>query len=179
MELIKNTNEFPADYTLLDIETTGLSYYNNEIIELSAIKVRDDKIINEFSMLVKPDGSISAFITHLTGISEDMVKNAPHIKDVLHKFLEFLSDDIIIGHNVKFDINFIQANLSKYLNIELKNEHVDTMRLARRYCKLPSHKLKSLAKHYNVNIEGHHRALNDCIITYEIYKHIKNEFCTD
>lgn len=179
MELIKNATEFPADYTLLDIETTGLSYYNNEIIELSAIKVRKDKIINEFSMLVKPEGSISAFITHLTGISEDMVKNAPHIKDVLPKFMGFLSDDIIIGHNVKFDINFIQANLSKHLNIELTNEHVDTMRLARRYCKLQSHKLKSLAKHYNVNIEGHHRALNDCMITYEIYKHIKKEFCTD
>ena len=92
--IIKNEaeilQEFPADYTILDIETTGLSPYKCEIIELSAIKVRNDCIVDKFSSLVKPDRSINSFITGLTGITNDMVESAPDITAVLPEFMKFI-----------------------------------------------------------------------------------------
>lgn len=172
------TEEFPSDYTVVDIETTGLSYCKNEIIEISAIKVKNDCIKDEFSELIKPQESICRFITHLTGITNEMVANAPDISKILPKFKKFLSDDIILGHNVKFDICFLQHNLSHNNLAPLDNPKRDTLLLARKYCKLKSHSLKNLAKYYNINLVGHHRALNDCIITYQVYKKLKEEFHT-
>lgn len=165
--------EFPSDYTIIDIETTGLSTTKNEIIELSALKVRNDKIISQYSSLIKPDNSIGSFITKLTGITNEMVADSPKITEVLPDFTEFISDDCIIGHNVNFDINFIYDNLLRHFNREFSNDYVDTMRLARKFCKFPSHRLSYLAERFEISTEGHHRALNDCIMTYEIYKKIK------
>ena len=167
--------EFPSDYTVIDIETTGLSYNKNEIIEISALKVRADNIIGKFSKLIKPQEKICSFITHLTGITNDMVKNAENIENVLPEFMKFLLEDIILGHNVKFDINFLQRNLEKNKLARLKNEKIDTMLLARKYCRLPSHSLKNLAKHYEIDLKGHHRALVDCEITNKIYQNIKKQ----
>lgn len=167
--------EFPADYTILDIETTGLSPYKCEIIELSAIKVRNDCIVDKFSSLVKPDQSINSFITGLTGITNDMVESAPDITAVLPEFMKFIENDCVLGHNVSFDIRFIAANLKKHFSGEFKNSRLDTMYLSKRYCTLPNHKLESLANHYNVNTKGHHRAMNDCMMTFEVYKNIKND----
>ncbi len=167
--------EFPSDYTVIDIETTGLSPQKCEIIEISALRVRDDKIVKSFSSLVKPSVPISSFITRLTGISMSMVESAPSIKYVLSEFLEFVGNDCILGHNVNFDINFIYDNLQKYYDEEFSNDFVDTMRLSRKYCDIKSHNLKSLAKYYNVSIAGHHRALVDCEITYNVYQNIKRQ----
>lgn len=167
--------EFPADYTIVDIETTGLSPLKSEIIELSAVKVRNDAVVDKFSTLIKPKGNINSFITRLTGISNDMVQKAPDIKSVLPKFMEFLGDDYVLGHNVSFDIRFISLNLKKHLAAEFTNNRLDTMVLSRRYCQLASHKLESLALHYNVCTDGHHRAMNDCIMTFEVYKNIKKD----
>lgn len=183
MNANKITNEFemtfPEDFTLLDIETTGLSHNKHEIIEVSALKVRANKITDKFSMLIKPEGRINSFITNLTGISNEMVENAPNIIEVLPKFVNFIDKDLIIGHNVKFDINFIQSNLERLNFAKLTNSSIDTMQLARKYCKLPSHSLKNLAQHYSVSTKGHHRALNDCLITFEIYQNIKQEVSTN
>ena len=88
--------------------------------------------------------------------------------------MKFIQNDCILGHNVSFDIRFISANLRKYLSKDLNNNKIDTMYLARRFCSLPSHKLEYVAKHFNISIEGHHRAMNDCMMTFEIYKNIKN-----
>ena len=167
--------EFPADYTIVDIETTGLSPSKCEIIELSAVKVRNDAVIDRFTSLVKPDGIISSFITGLTGISNEMVSSAPDIKSVLPEFMKFLSDDRVMGHNVSFGIRFIDANLKKHFSSGFKNSRLDTMFLSRRYCTLPSHKLDRVAKHYNINTDGHHRAMNDCMMTFEVFKNIKND----
>lgn len=176
--LIKTVEEteFPSNYTVIDIETTGLSYNKNEIIEISALKIRKDRIIDSFSHLIKPNRKIGSFITHLTGITNEMVANAEKIDKILPEFVKFLSDDTILGHNVKFDINFLQKNLENNKLERLKNKKIDTMLLARKYCKLGSHSLKNLAKHYNINISGHHRALNDCKITHNIYINIKKNY---
>ncbi len=177
--MINNTentisNDFISDFTVIDIETTGLSSERHEIIELSAIRVRDCKITDKFSTLVKPNGHINSFIRGLTGISDEMVCNAPEIKTVLPEFIEFLSNDILLGHNINFDLRFIRHNLKKHFDKDLHNEHLDTMRLSRKYMQnLTSHKLQTLAGFFNVSTVGHHRALNDCIMTFEIYQNIK------
>lgn len=166
--------DFPSDYTVVDIETTGLSPSGCEIIEISALKVRDDEIVDSFSSLVKPSKKINSFITNLTGITNEMVAEAPKIKTILPEFMNFVSNDFILGHNVNFDINFIYDNLFKYFKKEFTNDFIDTMRLSRKHCDLKKHNLKTLAKHYQISIEGHHRALTDCHITFNIYKNIKN-----
>lgn len=171
----KYISDFQSDYTVLDIETTGLSPDKCEIIEISALKVRNDEIVDTFSSLVKPSKKIDPFIVRLTGITDEMVSSAPKIKTVLPEFISFVADDFILGHNVNFDINFIYDNLKKYCKKEFNNDYLDTMKLSRVHCDLKSHKLKALAKHYDVSIKGHHRALTDCEITFKIYKHIKNE----
>ena len=167
-------NTFLQDYTIVDIETTGLSPINNEIIELSAIKVRNNKVVEKFTTLVKPNARINSYITNLTGITNEMVKSAPDIKNILPEFCKFLQGDCILGHNINFDIRFIQHNLMKYFETELSNSSLDTVKLARKFCpNLGSYKLASLASHFDINAEGHHRALKDCEMTYNLYNKIQ------
>lgn len=166
-------NSFLKDYTVVDIETTGLSPQTNEIIELSAIKVREGKAVENFTTLVKPQGYINSYITNLTGITNEMVKNAPSIESVLSAFCEFIADDCIMGHNVNFDLRFIKYNVQKHLSKDLLNESVDTVKVARKFCpKLQSYKLANLANHFDIDAQGHHRALKDCEMTLNLYNKI-------
>ena len=87
------------NYTVVDIETTGLSIYDSEIIELSAIRVRDNVITDTFTTLVRPQSYIPFNIVTLTGITNEMVENAPTIDVAIQKFLDFIGDDILLGHN--------------------------------------------------------------------------------
>lgn len=103
---------FDDAYVVLDIETTGLDAVNNEIIEIGAIKIHNRKIIDSFNSFVAPVNSIPAHITKLTGITQDMVKDAPAIKTVLPEFFDFCGDAALAAHNASFDINFILQKLS-------------------------------------------------------------------
>src|SRR5699024_10738657 len=85
---------FPDNYTVFDIETTGLDSKYDEIIEIGALKIKNNKIIDQFSFLIKPTSPIGEFITELTGITNEMVSDAPNINEILPKFLEFIGDDI-------------------------------------------------------------------------------------
>lgn len=171
----KSLIEFPDNFTLIDIETTGLSSFYDEIIELSAIKVRENKIINTFSTLVKPENKIDEFITELTGITNDMLKDAPKAKKIIQEYIDFIADDIVIGYNVNFDINFIYDSYYNYRKKEFKNDFIDLMRICKKLCQLNNHKLKTVAENYGINTDGHHRGLNDCKITFEIFNSVKNE----
>lgn len=168
-------DELPENYTVVDIETTGLSPINNEIIQLSALKIRNDEINDSYTTFVKPKGKISSFISKLTGITNDMVSEAPEISNILDKFIDFIGDDIIVGHNVHFDINFIHSKRIKYFDKGLPNNYVDTCRMSRKICPIPSHKLDRVADYYHVDSTGHHRADNDCKMTFEIYKAMKKD----
>ena len=122
---------YPDDYTVLDIETTGLSPQNDYITEISAIKYRNNRRVDEFSSLVKPELSIPYYITRLTGINDAMVADAPAIDEVILSFMDFLADDIIAGYNVAFDLSFIAENLAGYYAKRLANDYVDVMKLRR------------------------------------------------
>lgn len=163
------------DYTIIDIETTGLDPNFNEIIELSAIKVRNNKIVEEYSTLVKPEENLDEFIKELTGITDEMLKDKPTIENALNEYLNFIGDDIIIGHNVNFDINFLYDNSIKYYNKPIENDFIDTLRMSRKYLSLENNKLVNVAKALNVDISGAHRALNDCYIVYGVYNILKEK----
>jgi len=171
----KSMISFPSDYVVFDIETTGLNTYYNEIIEISAIKVRNDKVVDEFSTLIKPVGKIGKFITNLTGITNEMVSESPSIDKVLEEFLLFIGNDILVGHNVNFDINFVSANLVKLGYDGLVNDFIDNLRIARKVLtELRHHRLGDLAEYYLIDNKGAHRGLKDAYMTYEIFLKLKD-----
>ena len=160
------------DYTVLDIETTSLdSWFNDEILEISAIKVRDREEVEYFSEIIKIDNEVGYYTTKLTGITNEMVENeGKELGDVLQEFKEFLGDDIIVGHNVNFDINYIYDSLEDNLGEYLSNDFVDTLRLSRRLLpKLEHHKLDNLIDYFKLKKRNEHRALNDCALTNQVY----------
>lgn len=165
---------FPADYCVIDIETTGLDPSFNEIIELAAIRVSNNQIVNTFQSLVKPSDDVDEFIEQLTGITNSMLSTAPRIENILPKFLDFIGDSTIVGHNVNFDLNFIYDNVFDLFGTEFKNNFVDTMRLSKRlYPDLKHHRLKDMVAFFQISNKQMHRALADCEQTYEILEKIR------
>lgn len=167
--------DFPEDYTVLDIETTGLSSLHSEIIEIGALCVRGGKVTDEFSELVKPHRGIPPKITEITGITNEDVENCDTIEDVLPRFLYFAGNDIIVGHNVSFDMRFIYDR-ALFLGTAFLNDSVDTMKISRKLHKeMKHHRLSDLAERYGIVNENAHRALSDCYTTYKALEIMKNE----
>lgn len=158
----------PEDYVVLDLETTGLSPKENEIIELSALRIRGRKVVEEYSKLVKPEALISEFITNLTGIDNNLVKDEKGIASILPDFLSFVGKDVVVGHNVLFDLGFISENANKHLNKKTFYKCLDTMKISREL--FPSekhHRLCDVSARLNVKQESAHRGLVDCYTTYK------------
>lgn len=179
----KSLISFPEKYVCLDLETTGFSSQYDEIIEICAVKVDGDREVDRFHTLVKPENEIDEYISELTGITNELVAGAPRIETVLPAFIEFISDLVIVGHNVNFDINFIYDNCLQHLNYYFENNYVDTMRLSRKLVpELKHHRLKDLIKHFNIKAEKEHRADSDCVATILCFtrlKEIANEKYSD
>lgn len=172
----KRIREFIDNYTLIDIETTGGSLYYTEIIELAAIRVRENKIVDSFDSLVNPMEEIPDDIVALTGITDEMVANAPILKDILPSFLNFIGDDIVIGHNINcYDINIIYDKSEELLNVRFSNDFIDTFDLARCLCDFEPHnyKLNTLCDMLGVNNHNAHRALSDVTANHECYQLMK------
>jgi len=159
------------NFVSIDIETTGLSPAFDEIIELGAAKYRNGILTDTFSSLVNPNMLIDEFITQMTGITNEMLMKAPTLEEVLPKYIEFLGQDILVGHNVNFDINFIY-DACENLNLSpFGNDFIDTMRLARRmYKELNNHKLDTLIAHFGITQRTLHRSLGDCELTAKCYQ---------
>lgn len=166
---------FPKDYVIIDLETTGLNPIYDEIIEVACLHVKDKEVVDSFQSLVRPyplmddmgtvEYFVDDFITELTGITNDMLFEAPTFKDISQKLLNFIGNHIIVGHNVNFDLKFLYDKFLYEANYKFKNDFVDTKRLSRHILpELDSYSLKSLAMYYKINIP-HHRGMNDCQIT--------------
>lgn len=154
-------------FVALDVETTGLSPFANELIEISAIKYEGSKKIDTFSTLVRPKVEIPYYITKITGITNDMVKTAPEIEEVMPELVSFVGDLSIVAHNANFDYKFIQ-NYSNYSFS--KNKVIDTVPIGRKlYPELPNHKLGTIARHIGITEDGFHRAEFDCECCAKIY----------
>lgn len=162
----------PTDYVVVDLETTGYSPIYDEIIEMCALKVRSNEIVDSFCSLVNRDSCIyvDTFVSDLTGITQEMIDSAPDIKDILPGLVDFIGTDIIVGHNVNFDINFLYDACNKIIGKPLINDFVDTMRISRRlHPEHKHHRLMDLAERYSINYSGAHRSKRDCEITKNCY----------
>lgn len=158
---------YPDRYVVVDIETTGLSTRENSILEISALRYVDHTLVDTFSTLVHPYEPISAFITELTGITNEMVQDAPDIAECIDAFYAFVQDDVLVGYNVNFDVNFLYDNLKVCSNKILQNDYIDVLRIAKRVLPyLPHHKQTDIASYYGIDIQGAHRAEKDCLICH-------------
>ncbi len=159
-------------FTCVDIETTGLSAIFDEIIEIGAVKFTPTNgSIKTFSTLVKPDSIISPQITKINGITNEMVKTAPQISEVLFDFVDFIGDDYLLAHNASFDASFLSFNFQKYdINIP-DNLMFDTLVFSRKmFNQLGGHSLSKLKSHFDISVDTSHRAVPDCIATIEVFK---------
>ena len=157
------------DYCVLDTETTGLSAYYDEIIEIGILRVRNNEIVDQYSQLIKPKSLIDPFITSLTCITNEMVEGMPKISDVKNEVLTFIGDDIIVGHNTSFDMRFLNEVFKQPVN----NYYMDTMQFARKvYPELKHHRLSDLTEYLGLH-NNEHRSIADCIATKELYDSIK------
>ena len=155
-------------YVVFDLETTGFSSKNDKIIEIGAVKIKNGEIIGNFSEFVNPKRPIPYKIIELTGINDDMVRNAETIEEILPKFLEFIGDSVVVAHNASFDCSFISKNCND-LGLTFEPTIVDTVPLCRfLYPELKSVKLNIVAKHLGVKLESHHRAVDDAKATGDI-----------
>ena len=163
------------NFISIDVETTGLDIKQHKIIELAACRFENGLIVEKYSELVNPNSHISPFITELTGIKNTDVLDKPNIKDLSKEFTEFISDYPIVGHNIKFDIDFINNEFDDQINIK-QNYLCDTFELSRIFLyHFNSFKLESLCSEFNIKISKSHRALDDAINTGWLFLKILDE----
>lgn len=166
-----------SDYTVFDLETTGFMVSQCKVIEISALRVRDNKVVDTFSSLVNPQIHIPSQITSITHITEKMVEKAPPIEKIFNEFLEFVGDDIVIGQNIdSFDYNIIYDLNMKINNKPFTNRYIDTFHLAMRCLpELDNKRLPTLAEHLGIDVAESHRAEADCYTTHKIYQALKGQ----
>lgn len=159
-----------AEYCVLDIETTGLSFRTEKITELGAVKYRNGEIVEEFECFVNPEKPIPEEVIEVTHITDDMVKDAGTIEEILPKFLEFIGDGIIVAHNADFDVGFIKYNAEK-LGYKLENTYIDTLRLAKDlFPDFKRFKLGIIADKLGIQVDVAHRALDDVYTLVKVFK---------
>lgn len=154
-------------FCVFDVETTGGSPANESLTEIGAVKYLGGEVIGEFQTLINPGREIPPFITILTGITHAMVVEAPRIETVLPSFLEFIGESVLVGHNVRFDLGFLNAAALQCGYSRVSNRSVDTLALARRLVRneIRNLKLESLAAHFRSPVKPNHRALEDARAT--------------
>ncbi len=168
----KRLVKYVPDYVVFDLETTGTSYVNDSIIEISAVKVKNAQITDTFSALINPERLIPYAASQVNGITDDMVADAPLITGILPEFLKFAGDSVLVGHNIQsFDLKFLHQALQTYPAGTLENDYIDTLYMARQCLPmLPHHRLTDLAVYFDIDCTGAHRALNDCMMTQKCYE---------
>ncbi|MDD5936830.1 MAG: exonuclease domain-containing protein [Clostridiales bacterium] len=171
-------------YMAIDIETTGLSPDNAQIIEIGAVVIEDKKEVARFSRLINPGCSLPQRIVELTGITDEMLSRAAYEAEVVGEFLDFCNEvmanyeetDIILGHNVAFDYSFIKTAAVR-LNRSFERKAIDTLQIARKFhSDLPSKSLDNMCAYYGIAREISHRAFEDAIAASDLYERMKEKF---
>ena len=171
-QTIQSAKEKREGYVVLDIETTGLDYAKDEILEIGAVRVVNHEVTMSFSTLIHPKGEIPKEISELTGITEDMiVAEGVDLKSAVTQLWEFIDQSPVIGHNCRFDRAFL-AKASEETNIQMPElSYWDTLTLARRNgCQVADYRLETLASYFEIKVEKSHRALYDCMTTFQVYE---------
>ncbi|MBQ2709799.1 MAG: PHP domain-containing protein, partial [Clostridia bacterium] len=150
--------EFTGEYCVFDIETTGLSPQTCHITEIGAVNMKGNEVIERFNIFSNPGEHIPENITELTGITDEMVADAPDNETAVRKFLEFAGKRILVAHNASFDVSFIRK-VAQEFRIEFTNPYMDTVAMSR-YAnpELKRHKLDALAEYFELGDFNQHRA---------------------
>ena len=166
----------PQDtYCVFDLETTGFDADLDGITEVAVCKVRNGKIIDEFTTFVNPEKPIPYNVQELTHITDDMVKDAPKMSEMIPEFLEFVKGSVLVAHNAHFDISFI-ANKAKKLGLDFKPYVIDTYEISLElYNAVENHKLGTLVEYLGIELEGAHRAINDTRATAKMFIRMKED----
>ncbi len=159
-----------TEYCVFDIETTGLSYRTEKITEIGAIKIKNGEIIDTFETFVNPEKPIPYEVIKVTHITDDMVRDAENIEQVLPKFLEFVGDSVLVAHNANFDVGFIRhfANLQ---GIKFNSTYIDTLTIARdMFPDYKKFKLGIIAENLGIRVDVAHRALDDVKTLVKVFE---------
>lgn len=177
MRKVIRMEEKMQSFIAVDIETTGLSPEKDHIIEIGALKYVDGKCVETFSKLVKPPVSISYRIYEITGITDRTVRHEPPISVVMQEFLDFVGEEqVLLGHNLKFDYSFLKIAAKKQGN-SFEKKGIDTLLLARKFLsELPSKNLATVSAYYGIVNERAHRAYEDAKTTAEVYFAMERQF---
>lgn len=159
------------DFVVVDVEATGAKTPPNRLIELGAYRIRNGRIVDKFLSLVNPEIPIPRFVASLTGISNEMVRSAPVFAELAPRWLDFVSDSVLVAHNAPFDTSFLNHEISRvYPGHRMINPHLCTVRLCRRvFPELLNHRLDTIANHFSIPIVSRHRAGSDALATAEIF----------
>ena len=162
--------DIDTEYCILDIETTGLSFRTEKITEFGIMKYKNGEVIDSFESFVNPEKPIPKEVVDITNITDEMVKDAPTIKEIMPKVLEFIGDSVLVAHNADFDIGFIKYNC-KQLGLELNNTYIDTLRLAKDlFPGYKKYKLGIIADNLGIKVEVAHRALDDVDTLVKVFQ---------
>lgn len=165
------------EYIVVDLETTGLDPYKGcEIIEIGITEIKNDKIVKNYSRLIKPKSHIPYFITEITNISDDMVKDEDILEEVLPRFRKYIGDRTIIAHNAKFDLKFLNYYLSE-MNLPTIDKYICTLELLKKNknYKGKNKKLETACEFYNIENKNAHRADSDTLATAKLFLILKND----
>lgn len=175
MPLLKNTT-----FVCLDCETTGLDTSADRIVEIAVVKFNFQEILDSFESLVDPQITISDESLAIHHISHEMIVGKPTIDTLIPQVLEIIGDHVLMGHVIRFDIDLVtNAAIRAGLTTAIADRpYIDTLRLARHYGDSPNNTLENLAKHFNVPIEGAHRAMNDVMMNIGVFKQLVRRYDT-
>lgn len=168
-------NITPRKYVVVDIETTGCNHFKDDIIEIGAIRYDNGNEVGRLSLLLKTSHCLSAAITQLTGITNEMLdKDGVNPEEAIKALCDFCKDDIVMGHNfTTFDSKFLNDAYNKYLNISFENDFVDTLYLAKEiYPDMKNRTLKDLSEMFKIDYSKAHRAVEDCEINHLVYENM-------
>ncbi len=167
--------ELPS-FVAVDLETTGYSARNSEIIEIGAVKYYKGQLVDSFETTVHSVDRVPPKIVEITGLTDADVQAGLPPDEALEKFLRFLGESLVVAHNKGFDLSFLRHHCKKYLGRGLPNSSADSMRVAQASLPgLPSYSLKGVCQHMGVELVDHHRALADARASGEIYARLKSE----
>jgi DNA polymerase-3 subunit epsilon len=167
-------------FVCLDLETTGLEYQTDKIIEVAVVRFNFDTILSSYETLIDPECSIPEASIAIHHITDEMVKGKPKIAEILPMIFKLIDRHILVGHGIGLDIAFLSEAAKKHSIPTMISSlpYIDTLRLARLYGESPTNSLETLRQHFNIDPEGAHRAMNDVMVNIEVFKYLSSSFKT-
>ena len=167
-----------SDYIAIDLETTGIRLSKDKIIEVGLLKVKDSHIIDTFSCVINPDMQVDDKILELTKISENELRNAKRIHEVINHIVDFCEDYVLLGHNTIFDYSFVKKEANR-VGLEFEKRGIDTYKLCKKV--LPENVRKNLTdacSYFGIERKNSHRAFSDAFYTHVLFQEIIKNFKT-